>query len=496
MTEQSVQQMELHKFLRFANELDPSSKSVTFDEPDLFQSTLGTILPLGGQPRGITTARDPMLRTKFLIPSQSLSLLEKTSRVSVLSSRLSQKLEQCPVWFDALRTLGGRWVRDQVQAETVILTAEGTTADLFMRRLGELFGVRILVLTPIPKRFDKKRSTELLGDRVDRIFISQQEGQKRFPADQWLAMLSHQCYVLAARSGGNVLRAVNARLKAASSFAGNEDGSSGVDKQPPGDSTRILIDRKLTPKKTEQALMRAGAAGWWLSGKSKRLDQVKDLIASEDLHASELPVPVLDFSEVSTLPFLIHWTRRRVGPWPDQSQEEFLDDLIFQTPRSDHSPLGCLCRILAGQSIVATNDLTRDKQPVVCFSEMDLASFVNRRVFRPHLSRWDFEPYGIAFDRDWLAERFAKPVIYGDESDWETLPSHQTPYYQLRRSKTGNIDWTVEREWRGLGNLDLSKVPTDAALVFVENPDQLSVVSQFSRWPIVALRPSVEANSK
>ncbi len=57
--------------------------------------------------------------------------------------------------------------------------------------------------------------------------------------------------------------------------------------------------------------------------------------------------------------YLVHWTRRQAGPWPDQSEQDYLRQLLFDFPAADRSARAALQRILTTQRIVATNRLTR-----------------------------------------------------------------------------------------------------------------------------------------
>ena len=183
---------------------------------------------------------------------------------------------------------------------------------------------------------------------------------------------------------------------------------------------------------------------------------------------------------------MLHWTRRRRGPWPQQNEKQFLDDLVFGMDRKDHSAVASLYRILATGKLLGSRDLTRDKREVVCFSELNFAQLKEQRVFRSHLGRWDFEPYGIAVQKEWLVQRGADKVVYGDEATWEGLSQSQRPWFQFCDSEQGT-DWSVEKEWRVVGDLDLRQVPSDQALVFVATVEDAMRVEEVSRWPIVVL---------
>ena len=145
------------------------------------------------------------------------------------------------------------------------------------------------------------------------------------------------------------------------------------------------------------------------------------------------------------------------------------------------------CRVIYGSS-----ELTRDERPVVCLSEIPLDRLQAHRVFRSHLGRWDFEPFGIAIARSYLESTGARPVIYGDETVWEQLPDNDRPFFQhvnasQYESKSQPIDWRTEKEWRIVGDLDLDKIPRDQAIVFVHSIQDAKLAGSISNWPVVVL---------
>jgi hypothetical protein len=190
-------------------------------------------------------------------------------------------------------------------------------------------------------------------------------------------------------------------------------------------------------------------------------------------------------------PYLTHCTRRREGPWPDQDNVDYLDDLILARADADHSALSALKRILSQQRLIATASAIRGGTPVVSFTAVPLAELHRLRVFRPHRGRWDFEPYGICIRRDCLELCGARPVQYGDDQTWDGLSSDDRPFFQLRKTRQtatgGRIDWAVEHEWRVAGDVDLSGIPADDALVFVPTEPEAQALAGVSRWPVTVV---------
>ena len=199
-----------------------------------------------------------------------------------------------------------------------------------------------------------------------------------------------------------------------------------------------------------------------------------------------VPIPVAD-----TWDFLTHFTRHRDGPWPDQDERQFLDALILGDAEADHSPIASLGRMLNQRRIAASNNTIRGGFRVVSFTAVPLPEISRRRVFRIHRGRWDFEPYGICLRHDWLTARKTKSVEYGDDELWSRLSPSEQPFFQIASTHGDDpgksIDWSEEREWRHLGDVDLDELPADAGLVFVPTLAEAELIANISRWPIVVI---------
>lgn len=381
--------------------------------------------------------------------------------VHLASSRLSQQLESFPAWFDAMRTFGC----SVNSGKSFLITAQGTTTDRFVKRIGELFDIPVVCVERFPKRVTEawiERQRKASSECDQTIWI---EPASDLSMDALLIAIASEVRVLRVRNKGNVHQALTNRLEST------------------GGQTWMLIDATLTKSSVSQPLIDAGATGWWLyESNAQTVEPARTPAGDLAFSASVTPVEQVDSSE-----YVIHWTRRRHGAWPDQSDPAYLDDLIFRRDASDHQALSSLRRILMTQRIIASNDLTRAARPVVCFADVRLTEIEKRRTFRSHLGRWDFEPYGIAIRKDCLKRLGARPVIYGDDSDWEQLADADRPYFQLAVSKDGELDWQTEQESRVCGDLSLKQFGPDEAVVFVPSKDEADLVAPLSRWPVVVL---------
>ncbi|MFK7769811.1 MAG: hypothetical protein AB8B55_21565 [Mariniblastus sp.] len=403
---------------------------------------------------------------QFIVWIPSWRFAEAAKSVAIASSRLSQKLDELNEWFDALRTLAV-----QLQGTNKFLvTASGTSTDTFINRVSEIFQIPTLALKPFPKSPTQKWFRETAAEQGSSLQtfgyykLRDDVPKNSTNVNELVIASADSCFLLSVRNKGNILAAAKRRLELNST---------------PG-STRLLINRSFTPKSVEKVLLESGATAWWLFDKTPAHEH-------QSLAVQISKTPLLSLDEVKTENYLLHWTRRRVGPWPDQTQPEFIDDLIFQTTRRNHGEISALCRILAARRIFGSSELTRDRRPVVCFADLPLEQLPSKRVFRPHLSRWDFELFGIAIERELLVELNAKQVIYAEEKDWESLPSEKRPFFQRRQTSSEKIDWQSENEWRLIGDLNLELVPHDRAVVFVRTISDAHKVAELSHWPVVAI---------
>lgn len=146
-------------------------------------------------------------------------------------------------------------------------------------------------------------------------------------------------------------------------------------------------------------------------------------------------------------------------------------------------PLVTLNRICQQRRLRGTSRITRTTQRSVSFSAVPLPRLLRSRNFQSHLQRWDWEPYGLLIDRDALEGLGARPVIYGDEIDYARLPAAQKPYFQPLGKEPQQ--WAQEREWRLLGDLDLSVLPGDAVRLFVRTRIEALHMARIFSWPVL-----------
>lgn len=410
--------------------------------------------------------------------------LPSATMIFPASSRVGSQPGDRPRMFSAIRTLACRFDADT----QILISHPGVALDRFVVRAAELFDLPAITLQPFPRRVNSRWIAEALesGTTLQAAFYWNADGAGQTAPDHLLMAIADQVRLLSVRSGGNVEAAALSRLESDSKSSGS------------GRRTWMLVDSELTDTKLSQRLLEAGAMPWWLyrgDGEERESESCADDYEPRESAIVQWPcssvVPLKKFAESNEMAsYLLHWTRSRKGHWPDQTEDQFLDDLLLGHPSSDHSRIAALCRILATGTLLGTSELTRDKCPVVCFSEVAVDQLLQRRKYRSHLGRWDFEPVGIAINRNWLVECGARPVVYGDDSVWKQLERKDRPWFQFSAAagrESAGRDWREEQEWRTAGDLNLERLAPTDAFVFVETSPEAASVAPLSRWPVVVL---------
>ncbi len=445
-------------------------------------------------------------------------------RVGVLSSHLGQRLDHRPDWFHALRRVCS--CLDPLGDQLV--TCESTTTDRYLRHCGRRFDLRVTALlrtrdrqslrawlwglvleTPVETGATRERCVRL----SPRLAGREPPSADAVPESDWLVgCWVDELYLLYLRPRGRLFRMVVRLLH-------ESDRPMRI---------HLALGEGLVPPNVAKPLLSLGAVGWYLPAAAgdqwtpdPRFDArvtrrgvktenrkgeapaepafVASLArqeprppsfetASEDVPA---PASIVTPPADESWTYLVHWTRRQSGRWPDQDEEAYLNELLFDFCRADRSALAALIRIVTMQRILATGRLIRGGFDVVCFSQRCLDEWAQHRTFRSHQHRWDFELYGLCIDRQWLVDRNTRPVIYGDDVTWERMSAEERPFFQRRETQPSPrrkpIRWSDEKEWRHPGDLDLRRLPASLGLVFVPTDDAARKIAQISRWPVTIL---------
>jgi len=171
--------------------------------------------------------------------------------------------------------------------------------------------------------------------------------------------------------------------------------------------------------------------------------------------------------------FITHWTRTHHGPWPDETKAGFYNKLINSGSLYPNNAFNSLQNIIIKKAVRGSSNRIRNKIRCVGFSGLDSHKMLAQMRWLPKRVNWNFEPYGVAIRRS-AADRIGiKPVIYGNDVDYKDLQSKDKPYFQHIGAK--DVDWSIEKEWRKIGDVDLSRIDSNdiAYIVWCEKEANL-----------------------
>lgn len=431
---------------------------------------------------------------------QRLYLLQErhsseTARLaSIVSSQLGRHLRNLPSWPTWLDSALQHLRR---QAQT-LLVAPKTTLACTVSEFAETAKLPVVTLD-LPRKSESpsqwiRRWFQLLregNDYASDIFISPEiagpicsEGPLQ---DVAAIVLSDIVYALSIRRGGSIERLLRWRL-AASDFP----------------EASIFIRLGSTDQRSQEvehaAWLDDGAVGWWTSHESQDepLRTLSRCMSQGEPSVYQLTsripgVWVGPTGESRREPqtgwdWLTHCTRGTVGPLPEEDHSHYLDRVWASGHIGVDHPIISLDRICRQRRLLGTSQITRTSNRCVCFSSVPLPELLAARNFKAHLGRWDWEPYGLLIRRDSLEALGGREVLYGTETDYQSLPEEERLFFQPAQSESGHkldpYDWTQEREWRLPGDLDLSRLPFDAIRIFVQTRTEALHFARRYPWPV------------
>ena len=432
-------------------------------------------------------------------------------RISIVSSRLSQRLDLESWWFDLLRTA----VLQADRPTALLPVVSGTAPAEFVTRAGQLFGIKLLSVS-LPSHCEQPdefpRDAATIQNWLETATHSSPEDHEQPPqlqllvspiipgappdawqdfrraiplADRLLFALATRIVVLRCRSGGHISQLIHHHLH---------------------DSARALIPLMVASDhqgRFPDVLVQRHAG--WIPWHCIPADHTQSPANHPDNSVTPAPQttpasPATPSQPPATTPcdsgpllspadWLCHWTRPALGPWPGETRLQYLDQLILGQPNSDRSAIATLLRILREARIRGSTDAIRGGFTVTAFTQVPLTEFRERRVFRLHRRRYDFEPWGIAIRRSALMALGARPVIYGTDELWPQLAPADQPFFQ-KISLDGSFNSVAEREWRLPGDLSLAHIAPQDLVAFVDTHTDAELIRQHGPWNVLVLPKS------
>ncbi len=428
-------------------------------------------------------------------------------RIGIASSRLRRPWHHQNHWFDALREIAC-----SLADEECLFSAVGTATEPFVRRCPQLFGTPALILhfsewaptaklhlpTALRKWWRQVQSARVGDDPgcitayvSPRLWSADDTTTIGFIGDQAIAAWSERLELVQVRPDGTWDTLLQRILRRA-------------DRGPP--EVRISGDERLVANDLRASYERQGAVARSTSFRTKPKDapdnvrpkagsarsQAKDMAGTgtarlpglEDLRR----LAPIEFDRPVVGEYLTHWTRAPRAGWCDQSPTDYVDELLRGESIEPRTSLDALLRMISKRRICGSSRLIRGGFAVVSLTAVPLEQLPTRRAYRRHLTRFDFEPYGICLRRSFVERLGGRPVIYGTDADWAALPAAQRQFFQrARSSNSSNIDWTLEQEWRCGGDLDLSCCQPQDAWVFAATQADVERLQCESPWPVIGL---------
>ena len=468
-------------------------------------------------------ADERLLFAPFGFPSASL--------LGLMSSRLVRRSDFEQAWLGALR----HSLVHERQPEQVVLSVADTATDALLRRCARLLKVPVISVRLCPKRDQLAHWFELaLSEFVGGTVVSGEcplfasssiptdltqpmhtigkgstsDATRPPEQDQLLLQLADDLIALSIRKDGHCHQLLSSAVAWASSpcsmSLSNDDLSTlnGSSKctawksmlpKMASSRVRVVRDQRLTNAEVlESFAMLPSIQPHELRAESHTPVKQHSAATSAETKSDRL-YSLTDWSQATDQRWLIHWTRGLESLALRDMPDELLAEWLAWPDATDRTACSSLKRLLVDQRLKAKRlGHAGDAVPVVCFSAMPLADLLRERVYQPHRTRWDAEPYGLCLRQD-VVQRFgARPVVYGTSQEAETLPASDRLWFQPRDSTTskGVIDWTHEQEWRLPGDFDLTLVPAGCGAIFVKTRDEAQDVLPLTSWPIVVMMDS------
>ena len=397
--------------------------------------------------------------------------------VAVVMSRLRRLVVPDEPWLAGLRGTLRKIAIDQSK----LVVADGTAGTDFVRHCAlrlkvacqtiEVSNVNNSSGDDVTLRRQDAAATELVPN------VSQPGGDEIPSRDRALIAAADIVYVLQLRPTGNLHRLLKERI---------EQQRGGI----------VLVDLPgLQPDVIKDELHNAGTEIWRpTTDECRPIDSVSPTARERDNKYPSIHPHVYEivpFPSAAGWEFLAHTTRACPGPWPDESFEHYADSLVESRPDADHSTLSTLRRIVGQKRLIASGKTIRGGCPAVSFTACPLENLPALHRYRTHRVRWDFEPYGLCLRRSWLQSRGVRPVQYGNEALWQSLTEDERPFFQLAVGESG-IDWTIEQEWRAVGDVSLKDLTSDDVILFVPDFESAKSIASVTNWPITLWPGNVE----
>ncbi len=181
--------------------------------------------------------------------------------------------------------------------------------------------------------------------------------------------------------------------------------------------------------------------------------------------------------------YLIHWTRTSNGRWPGETSYQFYDAIVSSKDRYPRSAFDTLIRIMSENKLRASSRHYRKGAGAVPFSGLKPSEASGLMRWRARYQEMTFEPYGIAIRAEYAREMGIRKVYYGQSEMFQYLDEIDKPYFQNIGIKGF---WMPEKEYRYIGDFDLSSLCPGMATIIVLHKEEIEKVRSIGCLPVVS----------
>jgi len=209
------------------------------------------------------------------------------------------------------------------------------------------------------------------------------------------------------------------------------------------------------------------------SYKARYEPKMKEVKANENI--------LKDIYRCENWEWLTHWTRKFYGPWPGERSCDFYRALVASESDYPRKASDTLKKIISERLLRGSSSRIRGGTNVVAFTSLEPSDAVKLMKWRSRYVRYTFEPYGIAIHKEAALNIGIKPVRYVKGN--EDTPDVDIGFVQ--GYDKGN--WSMESEWRYIGDLDLGMFDKDDIRVIVPKTKEIQDFQSVSPFKIIAL---------
>jgi len=218
---------------------------------------------------------------------------------------------------------------------------------------------------------------------------------------------------------------------------------------------------------------------------NKIIDNKYRINFTKPIYELEKPPKIEEIKEFNNWNYLTHWTSSLFAPYPNETLFDFYQSILNSKNIYSHNAFNTLINILKTKIIIANNKIIKGKYNVISFTENNPKETIKFMLWRNNRFRYNYEPYGIAINKDYLIKIGAKKVIYENNTNFNQLNEEEKPFFQYYGK---DKRWQFENEWRYLGNLNIENIPKQNILILVKTEKEKKYIKEnFNEYNVECL---------